>query len=107
MHEASAFFVTRAKAGSAARVLASMNRASGVICDQRVMLNGFYFAQHYLEHLRRIRYKDPESGKTLVFMPRRKPVYRYCRSPFSRKPSFDGPCSLIARRQFYPTHVII
>jgi transposase len=70
MHQAGAFFVTRAKAGMDARRVysASTDRVSGVICDQRVMLNGFYSAQYYPEHLRRIRYKDPESGKTLVFL---------------------------------------
>jgi len=39
-----------------------------VICDQRIRLNGFYSAKHYPEHLRRIRFKDRESGKTLVFL---------------------------------------
>jgi len=70
MHQAGAFFVTRAKAGMDARRVYShpAERASGVICDQRVMLNGFYSAKHYPEHLRRIRFKDPESGKTLVFL---------------------------------------
>ena len=47
---------------------APSDRNSGVICDQRVMLNGFYSAKHYPDHLRRIRFKDPESGKTLVFL---------------------------------------
>ena len=32
------------------------------------MLNGFYTASIYPEHLRRIRFKDPETGKTLVFL---------------------------------------
>jgi len=70
MHQAGAFFVTRAKAGMDARRVYShaADRSNGVICDQRVMLNGFYSAQHYPEHLRRIRFKDPESGKTLVFL---------------------------------------
>ena len=31
-------------------------------------LNGFYVSKDYPEHLRRIRFKDPESGKTLVFL---------------------------------------
>ena len=44
------------------------DRTSGVIGDQRVRLNGFYSAKHYPEHLRRIRFKDPTSGKTLVFL---------------------------------------
>jgi hypothetical protein len=43
-------------------------RSTGVICDQRVMLNGFYSAKAYPEHLRRVRFKDLESGKTLVFL---------------------------------------
>ena len=41
---------------------------SGVICDQRVMLNGLYSAKNYPDHLRRVRFKDPESGKTLIFL---------------------------------------
>ena len=70
MHQAGAFFVTRAKAGMDARRVYSdpTDRTSGVICDQRVLLNGFYSAKNYPEHLRRIRFKDPKSGKTLVFL---------------------------------------
>jgi hypothetical protein len=45
-----------------------VDRSTGIICDQRVMLNGFYIAQDYPEQLRRIRFKDPETGKTLVFL---------------------------------------
>ena len=47
MHQAGAFFVTRAKAGMDARQVYSgpNDRNSGVICDQRVMLNGFYSAK--------------------------------------------------------------
>jgi hypothetical protein len=70
MHQAGAFFVTRAKQGMDARRVysAPTQRSTGVICDQRVMLNGFYSAKAYPEHLRRVRFKDPESGKTLVFL---------------------------------------
>lgn len=70
LHQVGAFFVTRAKAGMAARRVYSFpsDRTLGVICDQRVLLNGFYSAKNYPEHLRRIRFKDPESGKTLVFL---------------------------------------
>jgi IS4 transposase len=31
-------------------------------------LNGFYAAQHYPTHLRRIRYHDPDTAKNLVFL---------------------------------------
>jgi Domain of unknown function (DUF4372)/Transposase DDE domain len=70
MHQAGAFFVTRAKQGMDARRVYSSptQRSTGVICDQRVMLNGFYSAKAYPEHLRRVRFKDPESGKTLIFL---------------------------------------
>ena len=70
MHQAGAFFVTRAKSPMVARRVysAATERSTGVICDQRVMLNGRYTAPKYPEHLRRIRFKDPESGKTLIFL---------------------------------------
>jgi len=70
MHQAGAFFVTRAKRGMDARRVYSVrtDRATGVICDQRITLNGFYTSKHYPEHLRRIRFKDPDTGKTLVFL---------------------------------------
>lgn len=70
LHRMGAFFVTKAKRGmSACRVYSNnTDRTTGVICDQLVMLNGFYSSQEYPVHLRRIRYKDPESGKTLIFL---------------------------------------
>jgi hypothetical protein len=70
IHQAGAFFVTRAKRGMDARRVYSTktDRSTGVICDQLIRLNGFYVARDYPEHLRRIKYKDPESGKTLVFL---------------------------------------
>jgi len=70
MHQAGAFFVTRAKRGMNARRVYSTqtDRTTGVICDQRVRLNGYYVAKDYPEHLRRVRFNDPESGKALVFL---------------------------------------
>lgn len=70
LHQAGAFFVTRAKRGMDARRVysAKTDRTTGVICDQAIRLNGFYVAKNYPEYLRRIRFKDPESGKTLVFL---------------------------------------
>ena len=70
MHQAGAFFVTRAKRGMDARRVYSTptDRDTGVICDQRIALNGFYISKDYPEYLRRVRFKDPESGKTLVFL---------------------------------------
>ncbi|MES2228300.1 MAG: IS4 family transposase [Pseudomonadota bacterium] len=70
LHQAGAFFVTRAKSPMDARRVYSSptDRSTGVISDQQVMLNGHYSAKKYPEHLRRIKFKDPETGKTLIFL---------------------------------------
>ena len=70
LHQAGAFFVTRAKETMDARRVYSSpsDRAGGIICDQRVRLNGYYAQKHYPEHLRRIRYRDPETAKMPIFL---------------------------------------
>ena len=70
LHQAGAFFVIRAKSNlDAHRVYsAPTDRTTGVICDQTIALDGFYTKKDYPHHLRRIRFKDPESGKVLVFL---------------------------------------
>ncbi len=70
LHQAGAFFVTRAKRNMNARRVYSTatDRTTGVMCDQRIALNGFYVSRDYPEQLRRIRFKDPESGKVLIFL---------------------------------------
>jgi hypothetical protein len=70
LHQTGAFFVTRAKSPMDARRVysAPTDRSTGIISDQRVMLNGFYSGKKYPEHLRRVRFKDPETGKTLIFL---------------------------------------
>ena len=70
LHQQGAFFVTRAKRGMDARRVTSMpsDRENGVICDQRIALNGYHGSRNYPEQLRRVRYKDAETGKTLVFL---------------------------------------
>ena len=44
------------------------NREDGVICDQRILMNGARIRDDYPELMRRIRFKDPETGKTLIFL---------------------------------------
>ena len=70
LHLAGAFFVTRAKSNlKAHRVYsAQTDRSTGVICDQTIALDGFYTRQDYPTHLRRVRFNDPETGKSLVFL---------------------------------------
>lgn len=70
MHQAQAFFVTRAKSNTRMRRVysAAVDRSTGIFCDQTVALTGITSCKDYPEHLRRIRFKDPETGKTLVFL---------------------------------------
>jgi len=70
MDLAGAFFVTRAKRCLRFKRVKSLptNRDSGVICDQIITLTVFYSKQGYPKTLRRIRFKDPETAKTLVFL---------------------------------------
>jgi hypothetical protein len=70
LHRAGAFFVTRAKSNMDAHRVYSVptDRTTGVTCDQTISLDGNDTSQNYPEPLRRIRFKDLESGKTLVFI---------------------------------------
>ena len=70
MHQMGAFFVTRTKSNFDARRVysAKVEKATGVVCDQTMALNGRKSARNYPEHLRRVRFKDPETGKTLIFL---------------------------------------
>ena len=68
--QAGAFFVTRGKSNLRIRRRYShkVDRSTGLICDQTVILTGFYSNKAYSRPLRRIRYKDPETEKTLIFL---------------------------------------
>lgn len=70
LHQAQAFFVTRAKSNTRFRRVysAPADRSTGIICDQTVALTGTTSRKDYPEHLRRIRYKDAKTGKTLMFL---------------------------------------
>jgi len=70
IHQASAFFVTRAKTNFSRRRLysKSVDKSAGVQCDQIVVLKGYYANKDYPEKLRRIRYFDSKNNKMLVFL---------------------------------------
>lgn len=70
IHQAGAFFVTRAKSNMCARRVYSntTDRATGVICDQIIALTSTKGIQGYPEHIRRVKFKDSETGKVLVFI---------------------------------------
>jgi hypothetical protein len=70
VHQASAFFVTRAKSNFRFRRLYSrpVDKSTGVQADQIVLLEGFYSRKAYPDKLRRIRYFDTDQNKRLVFL---------------------------------------
>lgn len=70
LHQYSAFFVTRAKINTNMRRLYSkpVDKSTGVICDQTVVLTGYYSKKDYPEKLRRVKYFDLESGNRFVFL---------------------------------------
>jgi hypothetical protein len=69
-HEAGSFFVTRGKANLKAqrRYSHPVDRSTGLICDQTIVLTGFYSHKGFQTPLRRIRFKDPQTGKRLIFL---------------------------------------
>jgi hypothetical protein len=70
LHQAGAFFVTRTKSNlDAHRVYSTpTDRTTGVIADQTIALDGARTSRDYPVHLRRIRFRDPETAKTLIFL---------------------------------------
>lgn len=70
LHEVGSFFVIRGKSNLKAKRRYSypVDRTTGLICDQTVVLTGFYSAKGYEAPLRRIRFKDPQTAKTLIFL---------------------------------------
>ena len=70
LHTQKAFFVTRAKGNQAfaRRYSHPVDRATGLMCDQTVVLTSFYPRKHYPESLRRIKFYDPEKDARLVFL---------------------------------------
>jgi transposase len=70
VHQDSAFFVTRAKSNFRFQRHYShrVDKSVGLRCDQTVVPLGFYAQKDYPDKLRRIRYFDQQTNKTLVFL---------------------------------------
>jgi hypothetical protein len=70
LSQAGSFFVTRAKSNLKVQRHYSrkVDKSTGLICDQTVVLTVFYSRKDFDAPLRRVKFKDPESGKTLVFL---------------------------------------
>jgi hypothetical protein len=70
LHQCGAFFVTRAKQNfrCARRYSRSVDKTTGLRFDQTVILTGLDAQHDYPVPMRRIGYRDPETGKALVFL---------------------------------------
>jgi Domain of unknown function (DUF4372)/Transposase DDE domain len=70
IHQAGAFFVTRTKINMKYHRVYSrvVDKTTGMVADQTVALDGFYTKRDYPQHLRRVSFRDPETGKRLVFL---------------------------------------
>ncbi len=68
--QAAGFFVTRSKSNFKCRRIYShsVDRSTGLRYDQTIMLTGFYSLKDYPDKLRRVKYYDSETEKTLVFL---------------------------------------
>jgi hypothetical protein len=70
LDQVGSFFVTRAKSNLKfqRRYSHPVDRTTGLICDQTIVLTVYYSRKGFDAPLRRIRFKDPKTGKTLVFL---------------------------------------
>jgi Domain of unknown function (DUF4372)/Transposase DDE domain len=70
LHQALAFFIIRSRRSFSFHRLTArpVDKLTGLRCDQTIRLKSFYPAQGYPDPLRRIRYHDAETNKTLVFL---------------------------------------
>ncbi len=70
LHDAKAYFVVRAKSNLCFHVAQSrpVDRSSVLKCDQIIRLKGPRCKMLYPAKLRRVSFRDPETGKILVFL---------------------------------------
>jgi Transposase DDE domain/Domain of unknown function (DUF4372) len=70
VHACGAFFVTRSKDNMNYRRLYSEQKdaAKGVLYDQTILLNNYYASKNYPEKMRRIKFRDEQTGKVLIFL---------------------------------------
>lgn len=70
IHREKAFFITRAKKNLNFKRLYSqtIDKSTGLKCDQTIVMKGYYTKHKYPDKLRRIRFYDSENNKSLVFL---------------------------------------
>ena len=70
MHQARATFITRTKSNTQYRRLTSrsVDKTTGLLCDQTIVLTGVQSTKDYPEHLRRIKFFDSKTKKYYTFL---------------------------------------
>lgn len=70
IHNSQAYFIIRAKKNfDFERIYsAPVDKSTGIKCDQTIKLCGFYVSQYYPLKMRRIKFYDIETDKTLIFL---------------------------------------
>jgi hypothetical protein len=70
VHQCSAFFITRAKDKMSYRQLYSgaKDKSKGVLYDQTIVLNTPAASKDYPQKMRRIKFRDEQTGKVLIFL---------------------------------------
>ena len=70
LSECAAFYVIRAKSNLQFRRMYShpVDKDTGLRCDQTIILTGFYTHKRYPQKLRRIKYYDTNTDRTLIFL---------------------------------------
>jgi len=70
LNQSSTFFVVRAKSNLDFRRIFSkkIDKSTGILCDQIIVLTGIKTSKKYPEKLRRIKFFDAETNKTFVFL---------------------------------------
>jgi len=68
--QAAAFFVTRLKDNTRYRVVQprAVDKTTGVLCDQIIVLTGVRSSRDYPERLRRVKYRDEKTGIVYEFL---------------------------------------
>jgi hypothetical protein len=70
LNQCSTFFIVRAKSNLDFRRIFSkkIDKSTGILCDQIIVLTGIKTSKKYPEKLRRIKYFDAETNKTFFFL---------------------------------------
>src|SRR5690606_35820993 len=70
LHQTGAFFVIRGKRGLdfQRRYSRKVDRTTGLLCDQTIVLQGPLSSKKYPDALRRVRVRDLETGKSITLL---------------------------------------